>query len=134
MTHNEVTLIGNLGADPEVRKTDGGLDVVRCRVATSESFKKNDEWVSKTQWHNVTVFGIAGVYFGNNAKKGQQVLVAGRIEYREYNDKWYTDIIANKVRILEPKKTNSAEDSPARSQPSKPEPSFEDDLNDEVPF
>ena len=131
MTHNEVTLIGNLGADPEVRKTDGGLDVVRCRVATSESFKKGDEWVSKTQWHNITIFGTAGVYFGNNARKGQQVLITGRIEYREYNDKWYTDIIALKARILERK---NSEGTPARSQPSEPEPSFEDDLDDNVPF
>lgn len=126
--HNHVTLIGNLGADPEIRKTGSDTQVMRCRVATSESFKKDGEWVSKTQWHQVTMFGAGGTYFGNNARKGQQVLIEGRIEYREHEGKWYTDIIAFKARILERKER---EDAPARPQEAPPP---DDDLDDEMPF
>jgi single-strand DNA-binding protein len=91
---NRVTLIGRIGKEPE-QKTFGEKTLTKFSFATSESSKdKNGEWQEKTQWHNVS--------YWNNIKleKGDMLYVEGKIEYREHEGKYYTDIIASYCRKI----------------------------------
>lgn len=91
---NKVTLIGNLGKEPEI-KTIGDKKLSKFSLATSESYKdKNGEWQQKTQWHNVTSWSEV------KAEKGDTLYVEGKIEYREHEGKYYTDIIASYTRKM----------------------------------
>lgn len=86
---NRVTLIGRIGKEPE-QKTFGEKTLTKFSFATSESHKdKNGEWQEKTQWHQVS--------YWNNIKveKGDMLFIEGKIEYREHEGKYYTDIIAS---------------------------------------
>lgn len=91
---NRVTLIGRIGKEPEV-KTFGDKTLTKFSFATSESSKdKNGEWQEKTQWHQVS--------YWNNIKveKGDMLFIEGKIEYREHEGKYYTDIIASYCRKI----------------------------------
>jgi single-strand DNA-binding protein len=91
---NRVTLIGRIGKEPE-QKTFGEKTLTKFSFATSESSKdKNGEWQEKTQWHNVS--------YWNNIKleKGDMLFIEGKIEYREHEGKYYTDIIASYCRKI----------------------------------
>lgn len=87
---NKVILIGNLGADPEIRKTSDGKPIANLRVATSESWKdkQSGERREKTEWHRVVIFSeglcrIAEQYL----KKGSKIYVEGQLQTRKWNDK-----------------------------------------------
>ena len=87
---NKVTLIGNLGKDPEIRSFQNGGKVANFSVATSESWqdKKTGDRVEKTEWHRVSILseglvGIAEKYL----KKGSKVYLEGKLETREWTDK-----------------------------------------------
>jgi single-strand DNA-binding protein len=85
---NKVLLIGNLGRIPEVKSTPSGQTVCRFSVATTESWKdQKGEKQTKTEWHNVVVWGKQAEVAGNYLHKGSLVHVEGRIQYREYTDK-----------------------------------------------
>jgi single-strand DNA-binding protein len=86
---NKVILLGNLGADPEVRHTQDGRSIVHLRVATSDSWrdKATGERKEKTEWHRVTIFNenlakIAQQYL----RKGSQVYLEGQLQTRKYQD------------------------------------------------
>jgi single-strand DNA-binding protein len=87
---NKVTLIGNLGRDPESRKMGNGDEVVSFSIATSESWrdKATGERKEKTQWHNIVIFneGIAKVA-EQYCRKGSKIYVEGQLQTREYTDK-----------------------------------------------
>ncbi len=87
---NKVLLIGNLGADPEVRRLQDGKAVVNLRIATSESWrdKSSGERKEKTEWHKVVIFNenLAKVA-ENYLKKGSKVYIEGQIQTRKYTDK-----------------------------------------------
>ena len=87
---NKVILIGNLGADPEIRRTQDGRPIANLRVATSESWrdKATGERKEKTEWHRVVIFSeglckIAEQYL----KKGSKIYIEGQLQTRKYNDK-----------------------------------------------
>jgi|TARA_R110000824_G_scaffold7797_1_gene35157 single-strand DNA-binding protein len=105
---NQIVLIGRLGADPETRKTNSGTEVHKMRIATDESFRKNDEWQTETQWHNVVFFGEAGKHLAASAKKGELISVVGKVTYREHEGKYYTDVVAQRGRRLNPPKRDEA--------------------------
>lgn len=91
---NEVILVGRIGKDPEV-KSIGENTLTKFSLATSESYKdKSGEWKEKTQWHQVSIWREAKL------QKGDLVFLKGKIEYREHEGKWYTEIIADKVRRI----------------------------------
>lgn len=104
---NKVTLIGNLGGDPEIRTLESGTKVGRFSLATNESYKdKDDTWQTLTEWHNVVVWRDAAERAERLLKKGMLVYVEGKITYRKYTDKdgverSATDIVASSYRILE---------------------------------
>ncbi|MBN9254567.1 MULTISPECIES: single-stranded DNA-binding protein [unclassified Mesorhizobium] len=103
---NKVILVGNLGADPEVRRLNSGDAVVNIRVATSESWrdKNSGERKEKTEWHNVVIFNdqlakVAEQYL----KKGMKVYVEGQLQTRKWqdqtgNDRYTTEVVLQKFR------------------------------------
>ncbi|MFZ1990775.1 MAG: single-stranded DNA-binding protein [Alphaproteobacteria bacterium] len=86
---NKVILLGNLGADPEVRHTQDGRSIVHLRIATSDSWrdKQTGERKEKTEWHRVTIFneGLAKVA-QQYLRKGSQVYIEGQLQTRKYQD------------------------------------------------
>jgi len=89
---NKVTLIGNLGADPEVRSTGGGQRVAPLSVATSRQWSSaSGERQEKTEWHRVVLWNTKFSQLADIAekylKKGDKVYVEGRIEYRQWEDR-----------------------------------------------
>ena len=85
---NQVTLIGNLGMDFEVKDFGNGRKLAKSSFATSESYKdKNGEYVQKTQWHNLIVWGKRAEYIADVTKKGSQLAIQGKLEYDSYEDK-----------------------------------------------
>src|SRR5687768_1009822 len=103
---NKVILIGNLGADPEVRFTPGGQAVANFRIATSESWTdKNGQKQERTEWHRIVVWGKQAELCGEYLKKGRQCFVEGRLQTREWMDKenrknYTTEVVANQVVFL----------------------------------
>lgn len=104
---NKVTLIGNLGADPEIRHLDSGVMVARFPVATNETYKDKDgNFQQITEWHNVVAWRELAERAEKSLKKGMLVYVEGKISYRKYTgqdgqERHVTDIVANTFRLLE---------------------------------
>ena len=92
---NRVILVGHLGADPEMRYTQGGQAVCNLRVATSESWTDKDgNKQERTEWHGIAVWGKQAEFCGNYLSKGRQVYIEGSIEYSKSDDgKYWTNIV-----------------------------------------
>jgi single-strand DNA-binding protein len=126
---NKVTLIGNLGADPEVRSTSNGSKVATLSVATSNQWKdKSGEKQEKTEWHRVVLWNTQYSKLADIAeqycKKGDKVYVEGAIEYRSWQDRegqtrYTTEIKANEIILLGGKGAAS-EGAPSRASASAP--------------
>lgn len=102
---NKVILLGNLGNDPDVKYTQGGMAIATLSVATTFSRKDKDgQFQEKTEWHRVKLFGKTAEVAGEYLKKGRQVYIEGRIEYGSYEKdgiKHYTtDIIGEDMQML----------------------------------
>ncbi len=103
---NKVILVGNLGADPDMRFTPSGQGVCELRVATSESWNdKNGQRQERVEWHRIVVWGKRAEVCSKYLAKGRQVYVEGRIQTRTYDDKdgnkrYITEVIANDVQFL----------------------------------
>ncbi len=103
---NKVILLGNLGADPELRSTQNGQSVCTLRLATSEKYKDRDgNLQEKTEWHRVVVWGPQADNVNRFCKKGKQIYLEGRIQTRKWQDKegkdqYTTEIVADSVRFL----------------------------------
>ncbi len=97
---NKVILIGNLGADPEVRHTQDGRPIVNLRVATSESWrdKSSGERKERTEWHRVVIFseGLAKIA-EQYLKKGSKVYLEGQLQTRKWQDKDGNDRYSTEV-------------------------------------
>jgi len=110
---NKVMLIGNLGADPEVRSTANGTRVATLSLATSRQWNNQaGERQEKTEWHRVVLWNNKGSGLADVAekymKKGDRVYVEGRVEYRTWEDRegntrYSTEIIAREVIMLSPR-------------------------------
>jgi len=104
---NRVTLIGNLGKDPEVRHLENGSAVGKFSVATNESYKdKAGEWQTNTEWHNIVCWRNLAERAERSLKKGSLVYVEGKLTSRKWqdqegNDKYITEVVANTFRLLE---------------------------------
>lgn len=119
---NKVSIIGNLGKDPEVRYMKNGDAVANLSVATTDSWKdKNGEKQEKTEWHKVTLYkGLAEVA-GEYLKKGGSVYIEGRMETNKWNDKegkeqQTTEIVASDMKMLSMSKSQQAERQPEAQQ------------------
>ena len=102
---NKVILVGNLGNDPDVKYTQGGMAIATLSVATTSSRKDRDgNFQEKTEWHRVKLFGKTAEVAGEYLKKGRQVYIEGRLEYGSYEKdgvKHYTtDIVADEMQMI----------------------------------
>ncbi len=85
---NKVSLIGRLGAQPEVVKLESGIALTCFSIATNEPYKnKAGEWQDQTQWHEIKAWGKVGEIVSKLLKKGQEVAIDGRIVNKEYESK-----------------------------------------------
>jgi single-strand DNA-binding protein len=104
---NKVILVGNLGADPEVRYTGSGTAIATLSVATSEQWtdKQSGQKQERTEWHRVKLFGRLAEIAGEYLKKGRQVYVEGSLRTDKYTGKdgverYSTDIVASDLQML----------------------------------
>lgn len=106
---NKVILVGNLGANPEVRYTQSGVAVATLSVATSRSWKdKDDNWQDETEWHRVILWGQAAERCNDSFAKGNKVYVEGRLQTRKWqdqngNDRYSTEVVAGVLKNITPK-------------------------------
>ena len=142
---NKVTLIGNLGKDPEIRSTNDGREIASFSLATSESWKdkSSGEKKEKTEWHNIVVFSEGLVRFIKSyVKKGSKIYIEGQLQTRKWtdkdnNDRYTTEIVLqnyNSALILLDSKGDGSTSSNYNDN-SKSVPNFDNsDLDDEIPF
>lgn len=102
---NKVILIGNLGADPELKYTPSNTAVCNLRLATNEVFKdKSGQKQERTEWHRVTVWGNQAEACGEYLAKGRSVYVEGRLQTRSWEKdgekRFSTEIVADRVQFL----------------------------------
>ena len=103
---NRVTLIGNLGHDPETKSIEGGKKVVHFTLATKDWYKNAEgQRVNETTWHNIVAWNGLADIAGKFLKKGNEVAVEGRIVYRSYEDKkgatkYITEIVLSELELL----------------------------------
>lgn len=104
---NKVILVGNLGKDPEIKYTPGGVAVAKFSLATNERFKdKGGEWQDKTEWHNVIAWQRLAEIVGEYVKKGSKLYLEGRLQTSSWEDKksgekkYKTEIVASEMVLL----------------------------------
>ena len=140
---NKVILIGNLGADPEVRYMPNGGAVANVTLATSESWKDKNtgEQQERTEWHRIVFYRRLAEIAGEYLKKGSKVYVEGRLQTRKWqdrdgNDRYTTEIIANEMQMLDSRGGGTAAFN--AETPSKPaaQPATAEyaDFDDDIPF
>ena len=149
---NKVMIIGNLGADPEVRSTNNGSRVATLSVATSRQWSsQSGQKQEKTEWHRVICWNNKGSGLADIAEKylknGDKVYIEGRVEYRTWEDRekqtrYVTEIIARELIMLSPKGSSgegakvaaraTSEGKPPESLDAFPEALDEED--DDLPF
>lgn len=143
---NKVQLIGNLGADPEIRSFQNGGRVANLRIATSESWKdkSSGERKERTEWHTVALFsdGLVGVA-ERFLKKGSKVYVEGQLQTRKWqdqsgNDRYSTEIVLqgydSKLVMLDGASGSGNRGGQQNSEQQQPSGSYAEDLGDDIPF
>jgi single-strand DNA-binding protein len=147
---NKVTLIGNVGAEPEVKQTASGTKLAKVSIATSRTFNdRSGQRQEKTEWHRVTFWDRMAEIVEQYVHKGDRMYVEGRLEYSQSEDgqggtRYWTDIIAQEMILLGGGAGGGGgmgggmerDAVPARAprsrQPAAPSP-FDDD-DDDLPF
>jgi len=104
---NKVILLGNVGKDPEIRATGGGMQVAKFTLATTEKTKdQSGNWNDKTEWHNLVAFGRTAEIVRDYVKKGSQLYIEGKISTSSWDDKesgqkkYRTEILINDLQLL----------------------------------
>ena len=135
---NKVSLIGNLGADPETRYTTSGDAVTNIRLATTETWKDKNSGAQKeaTEWHRVVFYGRLAEVAGQYLKKGSQVYIEGKIKTRKWQDKdgqdrYTTEIQAGEMKMLGGRQDGNHSQASQRAQN---EGATVGDLDDDIPF
>jgi single-strand DNA-binding protein len=129
---NKVILIGNLGADPETRYLPSGGAVTNVRLATSESWtdRNTGQKQERTEWHRVVLFGKVAEIAAEYLKKGSLVYLQGRLQTRKWQgddgqDRYTTEIVAERMKMLGGKGEREAQAGTASPAPVQP---FDDDI------
>ena len=139
---NKVILIGNLGANPELRYTQGQQAVANLRIATTEKWTdKSGQKQEATEWHRVVVWGRQAEICGQYLTKGRQVFIEGSIRTRQWQDqqgqkRYTTEIVARNVQMLGGRGERPAGETEAMVPPD--ETAIRDDFgggpDDDIPF
>ena len=147
---NKVTLIGNLGADPEVRRLESGAVVAKFSLATSENYKDKNtgEWKKNTEWHNVVLWRHLAENAERNLKKGSLIYLDGKLTSRSWESegvtKYTTEVVGNYFRNLTKRDESSFQNTgnaqastPAATSSPAPAPAAKDTApaaDDDLPF
>ena len=126
---NLIIITGNLGANPELRKTKNGMSVCNLSVATNERVKQGDEYVDHTEWHRVVVFGGQADSCAKFLAKGSKVAVRGKLRSRKWTDnaeieRISVEVLADNVEFMT--KLPSQQSTNGANPPGS--------YNDEIPF
>jgi single-strand DNA-binding protein len=104
---NKVLLLGNVGKDPEIRSTPGGMTIATFSLATADRAKDaQGNWADKTEWHNLVCFQRTAEVVRDYVKKGTQLFIEGKIQTRSWDDKesgqkkYRTEILVNELTLL----------------------------------
>ena len=120
---NKVILVGNVGADPEVRYMPNGNAVASLSIATSETWKdkQTGEKQDRTEWHRAVLYNRLGEIAGEYVKKGAKVYVEGSLRTRKWQDqqgveRYTTEIIVNDMQLLDGRGAGNGDAAPSASQ------------------
>ena len=138
-TVNKVILIGNLGADPEVKFSNSGSAIANLTLATSEKWKDKTkgEQVEKTEWHRVFLFGKTAEVAGEYLRKGSKVYIEGKIQTRQWEQdgakRHITEIVGHNMQMLDSKgeKLKSSSD---QSGINTSQQNYNNEFEDDIPF
>jgi single-strand DNA-binding protein len=123
---NRVILIGNLGKDPELTQVGNGQQLCRYPLATSDRVKSGDEWVDRTEWHNVIVWGKQADNCAKYISKGSKVAIEGKLHTSSWDQdgvtRYRTEVVALRVEFLS--------QQPQQQQ----KPLWKQNKNDDIPF
>jgi single-strand DNA-binding protein len=141
---NKVIIVGNLGADPEVKYMPSGDAVCNISVATTESWKdkQSGEKVENTEWHRVVMFRRLAEISGEYLRKGSQVYIEGKLKTRKWqdnngNDRYTTEIEARDMQMLGGRGGSAGMGAPSMPPPaaqSASQPKQNQDFDDDIPF
>ena len=145
---NKVIVLGNLGADPELRSSPSGVTTCRLSIATSMNWtdKSSGEKKEKTEWHRVVFFGRSAEVIDQYLKKGQQLYIEGRLQTSKYEkdgiERYSTDIIGESFNFISGSGSSSSNNSNQfandmsqdSSSSNKQEKANTDDFDDDIPF
>ncbi len=116
---NRVTLIGNLGTDPQIRHLESGAVVASFPVATNENYRdKSGEWQTITQWHDIVAWRRLAESAERNLKKGSLVYIEGKLTKRKWqdkegNDRYTVEVVANVLKSLDKRESSGLGSGPA---------------------
>ena len=137
---NKVTIIGNLGKDPEIRYSASGAAIANITVATSDNWKdkQTGEKQERTEWHRVVFFNRLAEVVGEYLTKGSQIYIEGRLQTRKWQDKdgqdrYTTEIVANEMQMLGGRGQQQPSPS-APPQQAAPNDGGADSFDDDIPF
>ncbi|MDG2171832.1 MAG: single-stranded DNA-binding protein [Gammaproteobacteria bacterium] len=143
---NKVIVLGNLGADPELRSSPSGVTTCRLSIATSMNWtdKNSGEKKEKTEWHRVVFFGRSAEVIDQYLKKGQQLYIEGRLQTSKYEkdgiERYSTDIIGESFNFISSSGSSSNNNQFANdinqdtNSNNKQEKPSADDFEDDIPF
>lgn len=146
MSINVASISGNLGADPELRQTNSGTQVLSMRVAVDERMRQQDgTWADRPNWVGVVVFGNRAGALSGLLHKGSKVSVSGRLRYSEWQDsetgkrRSKVEVVADDIEFLSPRDEAPAyapqhQPQAARPAPAPQAPPKADLYDDEIPF
>ena len=151
---NKVIILGNMGADPEMRYTASGAAIANLRIATSRSWKNKDtgERVEETEWHTVVLYDRQAEIAGEYLRKGRPVYIEGRLKTRKWQDKdghdrYTTEVVGESLQLLggrdddnQSAQAPAVPRAPAAPRAAAPRPAppasghVPADLDDDIPF
>ncbi len=136
---NKVILIGNLGADPEMKQTPSGMQIAQLRIATTDVWtdKNTGQKQERTEWHRVVVYDKLASICERYLSKGRQVYIEGSLQTRSWEDKqtgqkrYMTEIKAREMKMLGGRPEGVAGAGAPAPEPAEPQGP---DADDDVPF
>ena len=141
MSYHRTIVVGNLGADPEVRQTNDGTAVAELRLAVNERWKTGEH----TEWYRVVFFGRQAEVAQEYLTKGRQVLVEGRMRTEKYTDRdgverYSVKLMGDQLKLIGHRgEGGEKKAAPAKREPKQPEleparGEFDDEFSDQIPF
>jgi len=144
---NKVMLIGNLGADPEIKYAASGTAIANFNIATSENRKNQDgEWEETTEWHRVVMFGRQAETCKDYLRKGSKVYIEGRLRTRSWEDqsgqrRYMTEVNGNLMLMLDSRGQGGMDGPGPRDESKRPhndpgrgQPDSFPEADDDLPF